>query len=90
MNSQAKIAIVTGASRGIGAAIARRLARDGFTVVINYAGRASEAEQLAGEIEKAGGHAITAQADGHLVSHVAKQSERSPRSNQQPVNAAAQ
>ena len=63
MNSQAKIAIVTGASRGIGAAIARRLARDGFTVVINYAGRASEAEQLAGEIEKAGGHAITAQAD---------------------------
>ena len=63
MNSQAKIAIVTGASRGIGAAIARRLARDGFTVVINYAGRASEAEQLAGEIEKVGGHAITAQAD---------------------------
>jgi 3-oxoacyl-[acyl-carrier protein] reductase len=58
-----KVAIVTGASRGIGAAIAERLASDGFTVVINYAGKAAEAEALAAKIEQAGGTALTAQAD---------------------------
>jgi 3-oxoacyl-[acyl-carrier protein] reductase len=58
-----KVAIVTGASRGIGAAIAERLASDGFTVVINYAGKAAEAEALAAKIEQAGGTTLTAQAD---------------------------
>jgi 3-oxoacyl-[acyl-carrier protein] reductase len=58
-----KVAIVTGASRGIGAAIAERLGRDGFTVVVNYAGNAEAAEALARGIEQAGGRALTAQAD---------------------------
>ncbi|WP_173509073.1 SDR family oxidoreductase [Sinorhizobium psoraleae] len=58
-----KVAIVTGASRGIGAAIAERLARDGFTVVINYSGEAAPAEALARRIEERGGRALTAKAD---------------------------
>ncbi|BCP53949.1 3-ketoacyl-ACP reductase [Kaistia sp. 32K] len=58
-----KIAIVTGASRGIGAAIAERLGKDGFTVVVNYAGNAAAAEEVVRKIEQAGGKAVTAQAD---------------------------
>ncbi len=62
-NISNKVAIVTGASRGIGASIAERLAGDGFTVVVNYSGNAAPAEELARKIEGKGGKAISAQAD---------------------------
>lgn len=56
-------AIVTGATRGIGAAVAERLALDGFGIVINHSNSAEDAEALADRIEKAGGRSITARAD---------------------------
>jgi len=58
-----KAAIVTGASRGIGRAIALRLAQDGFAVAVNYASRAQDAQDVVREIEAAGGRAIALQGD---------------------------
>jgi len=70
-----KVAIVTGASRGIGASIAQRLGRDGFTVIVNYAGSAKSAEDVVARIEAAGGRAITAQADVSDAAAVARMFE---------------
>jgi len=57
------VAIVTGSSRGIGAAIAKRLGADGFAVIVNYVGDAASAGAVVKEIESAGGRAAAVQAD---------------------------
>ncbi len=63
MNDKVKTALVTGASRGIGAAIVRRLAQDGFAVAINYVKSESEAQALADELRKHGASVCLAQGD---------------------------
>lgn len=65
-----KVAIITGSSRGIGRAIALKLAGNGASVVVNYAGNATKAEEVVAEIDKLGGQAIALQADVSKVADI--------------------
>lgn len=62
-NQTNRVAIVTGSSKGIGAAIARRLARDGIAIVVNYVSNQKAAEGVVATITSEGGRAIAVQAD---------------------------
>ncbi|MBV8817128.1 MAG: SDR family NAD(P)-dependent oxidoreductase, partial [Acidobacteriaceae bacterium] len=76
MTLTGQTALVTGASRGLGRAIARRLAREGSAVSINYVARANEAASLCDEIRAEGGRAITVQADVGDAAQVKRMAER--------------
>jgi 3-oxoacyl-[acyl-carrier protein] reductase len=78
-NLNGKVALVTGASKGIGASIARELAARGAAVAVNYSGSKASADKLVAEIKAAGGKAVAVQANvadpdtiGPLVQTVAK------------------
>src|SRR5258706_16449306 len=69
-NTSTKSAIVTGASGGIGGSIARRLAKDGFSVVVNYAGKPGPAQAVVADIKAAGRPGIAVQADVAIAAAV--------------------
>lgn len=67
---EGKVAVVTGASKGIGASIAKALADEGASVVVNYSSSKPDAERVVSEIARRGGRAIAVQGDVSVPAHV--------------------
>jgi 3-oxoacyl-[acyl-carrier protein] reductase len=67
---QGKVAVVTGASKGIGAGIAKALADEGASVVVNYSSSKQDADRVVEEIAARGGHAIAVQGDVSKPAHI--------------------
>jgi len=65
-----RVAVVTGASKGIGAAIAKELAEEGASVVVNYSSSKQDAERVVGDISTRGGQAIAVQGDISNTAHI--------------------
>ena len=76
-SSHSKVAIVTGGSRGIGRAIVERLARDGATVVVNYAQNHQKADEAVAAVKALGGQALAKQGDSASVADVRRLFEQS-------------
>jgi 3-oxoacyl-[acyl-carrier protein] reductase len=72
MSLEGKVALVTGAGRGIGRAVAERLGRDGAAVVVNYNGSEEQAREVVAGVEKAGGRAAAVRADVSKVAEVVR------------------
>ena len=73
---QGRVALVTGASRGIGRAIALSLAESGAAVAVNFQSRAEDAEAVVAQIRSAGGRAIAIRADVSISAEVADMAAR--------------
>src|SRR5260370_22711367 len=69
-NSATKSAIVTGGYGGIGGSVAKRLAKDGFSVIVNYAGKPAPAQGVVADLKAAGGQGIAVQADVAIATDV--------------------